>query len=177
MANQLCVKTSNNKYPDCPARMADGRTFTDYRQSCSVNSLLRTSSNSFNSHEYRMYLTRNAETLINLNRQMTFERNKCGPCVKPYNVGTMLPEQRKISCDHHGCLISVNDETGIGYGRQYNSFPDTFFPVHVGNNKTVNCCATPLDNFNQYGLDKVQGDLIELTNTKHNGYNASGARV
>ena len=168
--NNVCLKTSNNKYSDCPARMADGRNFTDYRQSCAVNNLLRSGSNTFNSHEYRMYLMRNGENLINLNRDMAFERNKCGPCVTPYNVGTMLPEKTKVACDHHGCLIYVNDETGIGQGRQYNKFPDTSFPVNLGNN-IVNCCATPIDNFNHYGLDKIQGDFIEMTNTKHNGSN------
>ena len=59
--NNLCLKTSNNKYLNSPALMADGRTFTDYRQSASLNNLLKTNSNSFNSHEYRMFLTRNAK--------------------------------------------------------------------------------------------------------------------
>ena len=36
-----CNKTSNNKYFNCPAKMSDGRHFTDYRPSCYVNNLLR----------------------------------------------------------------------------------------------------------------------------------------
>jgi|TARA_B100000315_G_C14339460_1_gene478926 hypothetical protein len=167
--NQLCLKTSNNQYPDSPALMSDGRTFTDYRQSCAVNNLLRTNSNSFNSHEYRMFLIRNAKHLIDLNRNLAFERNRVGPCMEPYNVGTMLPEKTKVNCDHHGCIIQVNDETGLGQGRQYNSFPEISFPVNLGNKNIVNCCATPLNNFEHYGLDKVQGDIVELTDTTHNG--------
>tara|TARA_Y100001970_G_C14216765_1_gene850138 strand:+ start:600 stop:1133 length:534 start_codon:yes stop_codon:yes gene_type:complete len=166
--SELCLKTSNNKYLNSPALMADGRNFTDYRQSGVVNNLLRTKSNSFNSHEYRMFLTRNAKQIIDLNRNMAFERNRVGPCMEPYNIGTMLPEETKINCDRHGCLVSVNDRAGIGQGRQYNSFPEISFPVNLGNKNIINCCATPLDNFKHQGLDKVQGDIVELTNIVHN---------
>ena len=34
MSDNLCYKTSNNKYSDCPPRMADGRHFTDFRPNC-----------------------------------------------------------------------------------------------------------------------------------------------
>ena len=39
--NNTCDKTSNNKYFSCPARMDDGRTFTDYRPSSSVDDMIR----------------------------------------------------------------------------------------------------------------------------------------
>ena len=158
----LCVKTSNNKYQDSPALMADGRTFTDYRPNCNVNGLLRNSSNSFNSHDYRLFLTRNAQNLIDLNRNLAFEKHRVGPCMLPYNVGTMLPEKTKVNCDRHGCTVQVNDDTGIGQGRQYNSFPDSFYPVNLGNNSLVNCSSTPLGKVEQQSLDKIQNNLIEL---------------
>ncbi len=158
----ICLKTSNNKYNDSPALMADGRSFTDYRQNCHVNTLLRNSSNSFNSHEYRLFLTRNAKNLIDLNRNLTFERNRVGPCMSPYNVGTMLPEQTKVNCDRHGCVVRVNDDTGLGQGRQYNSFPESFFPINMGKDSLVNCCSAPLSKLEQHGLDKIQNNLVEL---------------
>ena len=55
-----CHKTSNNKYFNCPPRMDDGRHFTDYRPSCHVNNLVRSNNAVLNSHEYRMFLTHNA---------------------------------------------------------------------------------------------------------------------
>ena len=100
---------------------------------------------------------------------MAFERNKIENCMEPYNVGTMLAEKTKVNCDHHGCLIQINDETGIGQGRQYNSFPEISFPINLGNKNIVNCCASPLDNFQHQGLEKVQGDVVELTNITNNG--------
>ena len=34
-------KTSNNKYFECPARMDDGRLFTDYSPSAVLNDVIR----------------------------------------------------------------------------------------------------------------------------------------
>ena len=48
-------KTSDNVNLDFPARMADGRIFTDYRQNCIMNSVLSQGKNSF---EYRYFLIR-----------------------------------------------------------------------------------------------------------------------
>lgn len=157
MSDKSCYKTSNNKYSDCPPRMSDGRHFTDFRPNCVVNTLLRTGCNAYNSFEYRNFLVRNGQQLIDLNRQLIFDKNKCGPCVQPYEQGTMLPEQTKVLCDRHGCLVKVNDPTGLGQGRQYNSFPDNSFPVNMGGKNLVNCCTTPNDNFNNFGMEKTQG--------------------
>ena len=44
-----CYKTSDNKFMDCPPRMADGRHFTDYRPNCHTNNLLRADNNIGNS--------------------------------------------------------------------------------------------------------------------------------
>ena len=38
--NGLCYKTSDNKNFGCPAKMSDGRHFTDYRPDCYVNNLM-----------------------------------------------------------------------------------------------------------------------------------------
>jgi hypothetical protein len=51
--NTSCNKTSNNKYFDCPARMDDGRGFTDYRPNSTVNDMIRYSNNIMGSNEYR----------------------------------------------------------------------------------------------------------------------------
>jgi len=54
--SNTCNKTSNNKYFDCPARMDDGRIFTDYRPSSSVDDMIRYSNNVMSSYEYRQFL-------------------------------------------------------------------------------------------------------------------------
>ena len=63
-----CNKTSNNKYFDCPALMSDGRIMTDYRQSCTVNDMIRLNNNVLSSNDYRQFLINNAEDIININQ-------------------------------------------------------------------------------------------------------------
>ena len=48
---------TDNYVMDFPARMSDGRQFTDYRQNCIVNNEI---SKGMSSWEYRNFLTNNA---------------------------------------------------------------------------------------------------------------------
>ena len=105
----LCYKTSNNKFFGCPARMADGRNFTDYRPDCYVNNLIRQNNSTYNSFQYRMFLTHNAEKLMNLNRTYACEKNCCGPCQSPYDVGTMMPSNSAVDCNANKCGNNVGD--------------------------------------------------------------------
>ena len=117
--SEICYKASNNKYKNCPPRMDDGRHFTDYRPVCHLNNLITVNNKIKNSFEYRMHLTRNAENLMNINRAYISEKNGCGPCMEPYNVGTMLPEKTKIVCNAKGCSKIMNNQDGLGEGRIY----------------------------------------------------------
>ena len=71
----LCMKTSNNKFFGCPPRMDDGRHFTDYRGNCYVNNLIRANNNTFNSYQYRMFLTQNADNMMQMNRTNACQKN------------------------------------------------------------------------------------------------------
>ena len=62
LINNSTMKVSDNVELDFPARMADGRMFTDYRQNCLLNNGL---SKGMGSWEYRNYLTENADSLRN----------------------------------------------------------------------------------------------------------------
>lgn len=108
-----CVPCTNSS--QCPARMADGRAFTDYRPRCAINF----QNISMNSYDYRQYLIANAESIMQERRDTAYEANKCGPCVAPFNQGTMLPEQSMVTCDKSTCSFKVTDPTGLGMGRQY----------------------------------------------------------
>ena len=115
-----CYKTSNNKHFDCPPRMADGRHFTDYRPNCHINNIIRTGNNVMNSFEYRTFLTRNAEQLMDVNRTHACKKNCCGPCVEPYHSINTLPEVNKVKCNANNCEIVGFDPSGLGQGRIYN---------------------------------------------------------
>lgn len=113
-------RVSNNKHPECPSIMADGRHFTDYRPRCDVNWVFP-QDKAMNSFDYRQYLTNNADALIQKNRDWASKLNACGPCKEPFEVGTMLPEQTKMVCDAQGCRVMMNDPAGLGMGRQYDT--------------------------------------------------------
>ena len=137
-----CYKTSNNKYFDCPPRMADGRHFTDYRPNCYVNNLLRANNRVKNSFEFRQFLTDNADSLMEMNRAYACQKNCCGPCKEPFSSGTMLPEQSTVKCNSETCTQVLNDPKGLGQGRDY-GFKDKCpkWPKKFPVNQPSNCCS------------------------------------
>ena len=72
--SSACYKTSDNKFFDCPPRMADGRHFTDYRPECYVNDLIR-ADNNVNNNFYSAFssslLNKNILGRISLNNSST----------------------------------------------------------------------------------------------------------
>lgn len=101
----------------CPQIMSDGRVFTDYRPRCISN--IMDNSKNMNSYEYRQYLQANGKDIINNIRKQVYNANKCGPCVKPYNIGTMLPEKDIVTCNKSTCSTNVTNANGLGTGRKY----------------------------------------------------------
>jgi hypothetical protein len=152
-----CYKTSDNKFFDCPPRMADGRHFTDYRPNCHVNELLRADNRVSNSFQYRMFLQTNANTIMDKNREIACSKNCCSPCatsklgVEGFNNGTMLPEKYIQSCNANNCKFILNDPNGVGLGRQSYYTPNEPVAASWPANQTPNRCAAPTDNFNYYG--------------------------
>lgn len=159
-----CERPSNNKYVNCPPIMADGRHFTDYRPRCDVN-YLYPRDKPVNSYDYRMYLVGNAESLLKEQRRKAYEQNMCGPCVEPYNVGTMLPEQSMVECDTNTCKFNYTNPAGLGTGRKYTTFTtqqsaadeQMFMSMkqqeQLGMSRYANCCGTPATDAQLYSLD------------------------
>jgi hypothetical protein len=93
-----CNKTSNNKYFNCPARMNDGRAFTDYRSSSSVDDMIRYSNNVMSNYEYRQFLIHNADKIMKVNNQYTSEKMGCTDCnAKPIPFTTVCDVNKQIS--------------------------------------------------------------------------------
>ena len=70
-----CYRTANNKFFQAPPRMADGRHFTDYRQNYALNNNVSTDNSIDTSYDYRMFLTRNAGKIIDLNKKHSYLNN------------------------------------------------------------------------------------------------------
>ncbi len=104
-----CNKTSNNKYFNCPAIMADGRMFTDYSESNYVNNLLRYNNKKMSSNEYRHFLINNATELMRVNNLYNKNKNSCESC----NAQEIRNE---TLCDYNNQYgtCKINDCNGVG---------------------------------------------------------------
>lgn len=96
-------KVSNNKYPECPALMNDGRMFTDYRSSCYINNVLRVNNGIRNSYDYRQFLINNGSDLINTIRSYNIQKSSCNNCLeKPISCKNICNVDRESV----NCLLS-----------------------------------------------------------------------
>ncbi len=103
-------KTSNNKYFDCPARMDDGRAFTDYRPRSTVDNMIRVSNNIKSSYEYRQFLIHNATKIMDVTDVYTEDKVGCNSCnYKPMQFYSDC----NITSDSSECNIADPDGMGI----------------------------------------------------------------
>lgn len=159
-----CSRASDNKKYNCPPKMSDGRHYTDYRPRCLTNFVFP-NDQPMNSYEYRQYLIHNADTIMMENQKGAYTMNMCGPCVEPFNIGTLLPEQNMVSCDASTCKTYLNDHNGLGTGRKYQTTEppsDAGFMAKFMSQKeseqawmknSLNCCTTPHDDLKYYPWD------------------------
>jgi hypothetical protein len=111
-----CNKTSNNKYFDCPARMDDGRTFTDYRPSNTVDDMIRYSNNVMSSFEYRQFLIHNADNIMKINQEYIDDKVRMSNCNAkdvPFksvcDINKQYSKCSSINSNGIGILNIVND--------------------------------------------------------------------
>ena len=166
-SNIGCIKTSNNKYPNCPPRMDDGRHFTDYRPNCHMNNLYRYNNTLTNSFVSRMHLTHNALDLMKYNRQNAHTMNDCGPCQQPYQTGTMMKESSArvvddptVPCGHkvsqpiHPHVVShTSQPLACKSWNTHNTQSVT---------KTPNCCSNISDMLDTYSLNNKQNTRLTV---------------
>ena len=148
-----CNRSSNNKFFNSPSLMSDGRAFTDYRPNYEINSHMIDNLNILNMHDYRMFLERNADKIMEENNKYIFMKNGRKNCKKPYEIGTMHPEHTRVVCNQHNCKRVVVNENGIGQGREYSpNEPNKILDAMKKPEYELddNLCATLEDNFNYY---------------------------
>lgn len=105
-------RVTDNYELDFPARMSDGRQFTDYRQNCILNNNISQGKNSW---EYRYFLTQNANEL---QKKMIIDQEQKTACTK-CSDNTVLSTNTVINCSPTGCSYQMNDPSGLGQYRQY----------------------------------------------------------
>lgn len=106
-----CSRVSHNRYFDCPARMEDGRAFTDY---ASLRCDLRFGK--YDSYGHRQFLITNADAIMNMERDKAYSALACSPCDKD----VLLGERDRDICNAKTCARQTMDVNGLGLGRWYN---------------------------------------------------------
>ena len=152
-SSNTCHNTSNNKHPRCPPRMSDGRHFTDHRPQCYVNNLVQQNNEITNSYQMRMFLTHNANKLMQVNRQRACDRNCCGPCQKPYQVGTM---GREAQADVVGAPVPCGEKSSQPSVVEAHSGQPLACPAwNSGNSRATetNCCSPVANLASTYPVD------------------------
>ena len=105
-------KVTDNYELDFPARMSDGRQFTNYKQNCLLNNNLSQGKGSW---EYRYFLQQNSVELQNKMIMEQEQKTKCTKC----SDNTVLPTKTVINCSPTGCNYQMGDPSGLGQYRQY----------------------------------------------------------
>jgi hypothetical protein len=104
-----CNKTSDNKHLDCPAVMEDGRAFTDYRQSNTVNEMIRNGNNVMTNFEYRNFLINNGKSIMKINNNYLEKKLECKDCNSP-----SVPFKTTCAYNSNYAKCSDNNINGIG---------------------------------------------------------------
>lgn len=110
-----CFTTANPHYPEgAPARMADGRLFTDYRTRCHTFPVRM--AGMFGEFEQKQRMIHSATQLIEATRAMLDKKNMAPASTC---VDTQVPELYKRVCTWKGCTTIPGHYAGIGTGRIY----------------------------------------------------------
>jgi len=105
----------NPRYPGSPARMSDGRLFTDYRSNCSLLGAHQQGTPAFGADfDRKQRLQETGIHMISADRSTTVMRAGTIGC-----VDTMVPEMTKRVCAWDGCKTLRAHPAGIGQGRLY----------------------------------------------------------
>tara|TARA_B100000408_G_C10204001_1_gene184122 strand:+ start:96 stop:416 length:321 start_codon:yes stop_codon:yes gene_type:complete len=93
---------------DSPARMSDGRIFTDYFPNCSMNLSLQ---KNLSSWQYKMMLTRNATNIAESIKEMNHQLYGCNNCNDP----SIEAQNRFLqNCTNVSCHIKEENPEGVG---------------------------------------------------------------
>ena len=106
-------KVTDNVELGFPARMADGRQFTDYRPNCYLNNDL---GQNMGSWQYRTFLIRNAQKIHEDFYKIQEQNSACTNC-----KNAPIPDVKtEVDCTKQNiCYYKIKDENGLGQGRIY----------------------------------------------------------
>lgn len=143
----------DNRYPNWPAQMSDGRLATNYNNHCSQN--IPTGQQ----FPTKRWLIHNATSIIDYSRKNQF------PYTKALDKSVLPNSAVNLKCEKNGCTFSENDVNGIGIERKTTT-PElfgTFFEVN-SKDKPNNPHVTK---FYEGGRNTVRGSYSNLSDVYH----------
>jgi hypothetical protein len=99
-------RANDNFHLDFPARMSDGRQFTDYRSSCYIN----LPEQNMTTFQYRQFLKHNAEKIMDNFQKINEGISGCSTC-SDYEI---VQPSLALTCDGESCNRQINDRAGVG---------------------------------------------------------------
>ena len=99
-------RITDNSSLDFPARMSDGRQFTDYRSNCFMNK----KSLGMTSQEYKNYMINNGDRIINNEHNILNTLMKCNQC-SDYSI---VPPYLAVECNKDSCNEFIHNPNGVG---------------------------------------------------------------
>jgi len=109
-------KVSDNVELDFPARMSDGRQFTDYRPNCQMNYSITGDKGSW---AEKYYMIHEAEGIHKSMMESMDRKMACTKC----SDNTVLPVKTYVTCYPDTCEYNVVNKNGLGQGTQYHVNP------------------------------------------------------
>lgn len=106
------MSDTKNYYTNYFGRMSDGRFMTNYSPNCKMNEMImKSSGQNLTSWEYKEFLVKNTDNLLNATEQVNALLYGCNDC-SPVLSSTLSKYAQ--DCDKNTCLIKVNNENGLG---------------------------------------------------------------
>jgi len=166
-SGSTCYRTSNNKHFQAPAFMSDGRQFTDYRQNVDLNNLQE--ENVDTSFNMRMYLTHNAEKIMEANNNQAYVRNGLFDCKKPYVWGTMMQPKYYQECNTQYCTRTLNDPNGVGLVIKNSEQSNCTAPLEDPKHTLIDNKCSPVESLANYYPVSTDGSTTVQRNASPGG--------
>ena len=112
MNTGTCYSGSNNIFTSAPPLMSDGRNYASWVPGSELNELIKKKAGITNNSDYRLFLTKNADKIIELNQLESC--NNCGCC--PYLESKLNNNNNNNPYLYNtDCYVKNNNCQPIGY--------------------------------------------------------------
>ena len=113
-------RTVNNKFQSSPAIMNDGRSFTDYRPACYVDTMIANANKLHGSNDYREFLIQNGLSIMKVNDMYVEEKMSHKLCNTSSKPASSFARTCTINNSNMSCLDVNPSNTGIYIQQEQN---------------------------------------------------------